>query len=165
MPIIIPFLVGVARVAGPAAVKLIAARLRKGVAIKTAQRVRGFRKQPKVETIRGAKQRQALERTREVSKESVRRQLRMQAEQDKASRELVARVARENKQFEAGLKKTLGDLVQNLQKDQLRNSILTGKGPKTTKAVRDFNKAATREILKIITKPKPPKGPRGPRGT
>ena len=168
MPLpILPFLAAVARIAGPLVARTIAKRLGFKEAVKAVPKglaKKGFPKQPKVETIREATIRRNLARGRLETKQAIKRQFRQQAEQDKASRELVARVARENKQLEEVARNALGDLVKGLRKDQLKNSIITGRGGTTSKAVRDFNKAATRELLKIV-KPKPPKGPRGPRGT
>ena len=154
MPLpILPFLAAVARIAGPVAARAIAKRLgfrEAGKALPKGAARKGFAKQPKVETIREATIRRNIAKGRLESKKAIKRQFRQQADQDKASRELVARVARENKQMEDAAREVLGDLVKGLRKDQLKNSIITGRGGVTTKAVRDFNKAVTRETLKII---------------
>ena len=147
MPIIVPFLVGAARVAGTVAVKRVLARkLKQKVATKIEK---GFPKQPKVETIQSARTRQKLRFSRRKTKEALDRMQRQQREQDQASANLVQKVARDNKRFEEGLQRELGDLVKSLRKSELKASIITGRGS-ASPAAREFNKAATRELLKII---------------
>lgn len=154
MPLpILPFLAAVVRIAGPVAARAIAKRLgfrEVSKAVPKGLARKGFAKQPKVETIREATIRQNLAKGRLESKKAIKRQFRQQAEQDKASRELVAKVARDNKQLEEAARNALGDLVKGLRKEELKRTIITGRGGVTTKAVRDFNKAVTRETLKII---------------
>lgn len=148
MPIIVPFLVGAARVAGPLAVKEISKRLAKRAAkqgVAKGAPKPGFRGQPKVEGLPQAVTRQKLRRSRRQST----REFKKRMEVEETFRRESDAALREARRFEDEMNKVLGDLVKGLRKEDLRRTIITGRG-RPSKATRDFNKAITRETLRLI---------------